>query len=165
MQIGDYLSTFLRTQLIAGLRNPIIQARLLEISGLTFKTAVSTAVTMELAESCTLPLRNGTKNTEKIEYMNSDNNKHKNNSKKPQGKGKIISFTSLKAETLKLQKLNLVPIHKSLMKRGSRTIKKDTVTVVVIQTTTQTSAKYIKMYVAVLRQNWSSSKSMIQMAT
>ncbi|XP_076396724.1 uncharacterized protein LOC143265926 [Megachile rotundata] len=47
---GSYLKTAIRTQLIAGFRNPIIQARLLETQNLTFDTTVNTAITMELAE-------------------------------------------------------------------------------------------------------------------
>ncbi|XP_017891009.1 uncharacterized protein K02A2.6-like [Ceratina calcarata] len=74
---GTYLKTALRTQLIAGLRNPNIQARLLETQNLTFDTAVTTAITMEIAESSTRQLRNTNTNAESIQYINSDENRHK----------------------------------------------------------------------------------------
>ncbi|XP_046145404.1 uncharacterized protein K02A2.6-like [Osmia bicornis bicornis] len=79
---GTYLKTALRTQLIAGLRNPNVQARLLETQNLTFDTADTTAIMMELAESSTSQLRNTGTSAEKIQYINSDENQYKSTSQR-----------------------------------------------------------------------------------
>ncbi|KMQ88519.1 hypothetical protein RF55_11982 [Lasius niger] len=58
-KLGDYLKTALRNQLVFGLSNKRIQARLLELVDLTLERAAQVATTMELSEKGAQQLQGG----------------------------------------------------------------------------------------------------------
>ncbi|XP_071635762.1 retrovirus-related Pol polyprotein from transposon 17.6 isoform X1 [Temnothorax longispinosus] len=58
-KFGDYLKTALRNQLVFGLSNKRIQARLLELADLTLEKAAQVATTMELSEKGAQQLQGG----------------------------------------------------------------------------------------------------------
>lgn len=75
----NHLQNALRNQFVFGLESKRIQSRLLETNNLTFTTALSTALTMELCEKETGKLRSA--KSDSVNYLHSDKNNYKKGGK------------------------------------------------------------------------------------